>query len=332
MNRLSQKIGAYQLIVFTFLLAATVLRTVALFLDYNIETGYFDSKSCIIIGNALLIAGVVVGLASAVLFREKMSFVASFDNAATYIPSGIVSAALLFVGADLFIDVVNLPEKLLSWESLTDPAVLFMLALIATCIAAVGVFLFNALSDKRADHRRGAFCVVMIVFLTLYSAYLYFSTRLPLNAHVKITDQLAYMVAAVFFLFEARISLDRPLWRGYMAFGYIAALLTAYSSLPSLILYLIRGQVISASLYENVLTFTLFLFISARLILVTELHTDTTCACARMTDALEENREAARLLAEQSRARDNNNEENLDPEEPSNYTIDIDGSATATEE
>ena len=157
MNRLSQKIGAYQLIVFTFLLAATVLRTVALFLDYNIETGYFDSKSCIIIGNALLIAGVVVGLASAVLFREKMSFVASFDNAATYIPSGIVSAALLFVGADLFIDVVNLPEKLLSRESLTDPAVLFMLALIATCIAAVGVFLFNALSDKRADHRRGAF-------------------------------------------------------------------------------------------------------------------------------------------------------------------------------
>ena len=68
MNRLSKKIGAYQLIVFIFLLASTVLRTVALFLDYNLQTGYFDSKACIIVGNAILITGIAVGLISALLF------------------------------------------------------------------------------------------------------------------------------------------------------------------------------------------------------------------------------------------------------------------------
>ena len=332
MNRLSKKIGAYQLIVFIFLLASTVLRTVALFLDYNLQTGYFDSKACIIVGNAILITGIAVGLISALLFRDEMKFVASFDSAVTYIPSGIVSAALLFVAGGLSIKVIDRPEKLLSKVSLTNPEVIYMLIIIAACVVAVGAFLFNALSDKRADHKRGAFYVAMVIFLTLYSAYLYFSVRLPINAHVKIADQLAYMMAAVFFLFEARISLDRPVWRGYMAFGFVAALLTAYSSLPSLILYLVRGDIVSDSLYESVLTFTLFIFVSARLILITELRSDSPCGCARATLAMEENREAARLQAEQTRACDITNEENLESEEPSNYTINIDGDDAATEE
>ncbi len=331
----SRKISVYQLVVFAFLLAAVSLRTVALFIDYDFATGYFDSKTCITVGNVLLLTGVFMSFASIFVFKRTPGLVASFDGAATYIPSGVVAVALMFVGAGLFRDIIKLPEKLLSKESLTDVKVLFMLVLTALAVLGVGAFLYNSLSDKRADSNRGAFYIVLVVFLMLYSAYLYFSTKLPINAHVKIVDQMAYMMAAIFFLYETRISMDRPIWHAYIAFGLIAALLTAYSSLPSLIVYFVNGRIISASIYESVLTFALFIFISARLILLTELKSAERCPAAMAAHTFAENREAARAAAEEARAHALENKEEISAEadtEPSNYTMDIDDSITTTGE
>ena len=94
---------------------------------------------------------------------------------------------------------------------------------------------------------------------------------MPVNATNKLTDQLAYLFCALFFLYEARISLGRDKWRAYGSFGLIAALFTAYSSIPALITYLINGEIISNSIEENILTLTLFIFITARLISLTTL-------------------------------------------------------------
>ena len=333
MKNISKKISIYQALIFVLMLGAVALRTVALFANYAPETGYFAAKALINIGNALLLCGVALALMSSFLLRSGKGFVASFDTAATYIPSGVVAAGLAFLGAHLFRNIVKLPEKLLSRESLTDIKVLFMLSLSALAVIAIGAFLLNALSDKRTDASRAGFYVAAVVFLMLYSAYLYFNAALPINAPTKIVDQMAYMSAAIFFLYEARISLDRPVWHAYVAFGLCSALLTAYSALPSLVYYFVSGNMISDSIYESVLTLTLFIFICARLILLTELQSEEHCPGAKLAEMQAEAREAARLAREEALARANNdNEENGENAEPSNYSMDIDESSTDTTE
>jgi hypothetical protein len=82
------------------------------------------------------------------------------------------------------------------------------------------------------------------------------------------------MICAAFFVFEARISLGREMWRLYTAFGLVAASLTAYASIPAIVTYYINGEIINASsvkslasLEEYVLLLALFIFIVSRLCL-----------------------------------------------------------------
>lgn len=85
---------------------------------------------------------------------------------------------------------------------------------------------------------------------------------------------MAYLFAAVFFLYETRLSFGREKWRPYIAFGFISATICAYSSIPSLIFYVVKREVTQNSIYELVLTFALFIFISSRLLLVSRLTED----------------------------------------------------------
>ena len=59
-----------------------------------------------------------------------------------------------------------------------------------------------------------------------------------------------------------------------MAFGFAAMLLTSYSAIPSLIVYIVNGKLISNSLFEILLTLSLLLFILARLALTGTLSED----------------------------------------------------------
>ena len=103
------------------------------------------------------------------------------------------------------------------------------------------------------------------------AASLYFDSSSALNAPNKLVDQMAALAAATFFLYEARISLGREMWRAYSGFGLVAALLLAYASIPELIVYLTRGAVITSHIEASVLLFALLLFVFMRLCLVMSL-------------------------------------------------------------
>ena len=87
---------------------------------------------------------------------------------------------------------------------------------------------------------------------------------------------MAYLFIALFFLYEIRLSLGRERWKQYIAFGFMAALLSAYSSIPALIVYFAKGKTISLSIYENVLTLMFFVFITLKLLLASYLTEDKT--------------------------------------------------------
>jgi hypothetical protein len=122
---------------------------------------------------------------------------------------------------------------------------------------------------------RADFGIVTVVFLAVYVIYLYFNNDQPINSPGKILDQITLLFAAVFFLYETRLSIGREKWRAYIAFGFIAAILSAYSAIPSLIYYFARGTEVTGSVYEMILTASLCVFITARLFITGVLIPDT---------------------------------------------------------
>ena len=64
---------------------------------------------------------------------------------------------------------------------------------------------------------------------------------MALNSPNKLISQMAFLLAALFFLYEARISLGREKWRGYCIFGLAALAANAYSAVPAVILYFAKG-------------------------------------------------------------------------------------------
>jgi hypothetical protein len=101
-----------------------------------------------------------------------------------------------------------------------------------------------------------------------------FDKRLPLNAPNKAVDTVTYLFVAIFFLYEMRLSMGREKWKHYLAYGYIASLLTAYSSIPAIITYFLNGRTISNSIYETILTMALCLFITLRVLMCATLAED----------------------------------------------------------
>ncbi len=262
------------------LLAFTVtMRCVACLSDMNYISGYFEDKLIINIANTALVVALVFALSYSFAENRDKKFIFNFSSPLNYVFAGTLGVALLFISRHsfglfrsykLYVDLnVGNPfvktgtEKLLSY-------VCFALGIFA--LLSVAHFILAALIVKDKDTRRADFGLITVIFFSLYATFLYFSTDMPINVPAKIVDQTAYLAAALFFLFETRISIGRERWRAYRAFGLAALLLTAYSAIPSLIVYIAKGVVISNSIYETVLTLAVFLFIVARLILTSYLR------------------------------------------------------------
>jgi len=272
-------LGIYLPVFAAVLIISTILRTVALFIDYNEKTGYFGKGIISSVSGAIVFFGAVFFLTYIISRAGKgIKLLPSFTNTATYISAGIAGVAFVFGAVFfffLFINEAKITKEILDAShsfSRVSPTryiirTLFYLALSVLGALSATSFGITALSESRTSSRRASLGLATVVFLSLYAAYLFFSDKLPLNAPNKAIDQITALLLSLFFLYEVRISLGRERWRGYIAFGLIAAMLSAYSSIPSLIIYLAKGIIISDNIYETLLTFALFIYVTARVIL-----------------------------------------------------------------
>ena len=312
-----RKLDMYVIPLVFAALAGIILRTFALLTSFNRLTMHFDDKTAI--GFAVGIVGIaVIGFMSYMFFGEKEAdLIAKSGNAASFIPAGIVSTALLFMGFRNFGVVFDLngPKGTLS--------ILTILSAILALLS-VGSFFLSIFIEKNENHYKAAFSLSIVMFLAIYAAMLFFNRELhPTNSPNKIIDQMAYVSSAIFFLFESRIPLGRAKWRPYVTFGLIATLLTAFSAIPALILYAANGYVISDSIIESLLTLTLSFFIFSKVLQTRGLTENTESAAVSSIVARARMREEE-LENQRKLARANNNkEEKDDTEDASNYTFDI---------
>lgn len=285
----SKPLGLYLPIFIGVLLATVTMRFVALLLNFNYDTNYFDNKILITVADCFVIAASLFFFSYIFTASKDMKLIPNFTSPETYVPTGIVSVALIFMVKSLldrsgelkdYIDYLKKLNTLSAVSLIPTQRILMILLTVCAIFAALSIvhFILTALVESHASTKRASFGLCTVVFLAAYAAYLYYSTNLPLNAPNKIADEMAFLFSAIFFLFETRLSIGRERWRSYIAFGFIAALTSAYSSIPSLMVYFIKGEVISNRIYENALIFTLFIFITARLILTSKLTEDKECA------------------------------------------------------
>ncbi len=310
-------IDIYTIPLFIVSLAAAILRSVALLTSFNSVTMHFDDNVAIFMGG-IIVALSVVGFLSYLIFGEKeQKLIDRNDNAASYIPAGIVSTALIFMGANnIMMSFSGYSQKMLSTLALVSG--------VLAILSAVSFFL-SVFIERRDNLYKAAFSLCVVFFLAVYAILLYFNKEIhPTNSPNRLIDELAYLSAAIFFLYESRIPLGRAKWRGYVSFGLIATLLCSYSSIPALVLYFVKGQIISESLVESILTLTLAIFICSKVMQTKKLTPDVECETAQSIVSLATARaEEIEELHKSSRAQDDINEENDEVVEVANYSFDI---------
>ena len=262
MNSGSNKLQKYLPVLAVVTPIAIVLRTIACLLNFSFESHYFTQKPVFYAANYLVVAAVIFFLSYPIFTKSTKSYIASFSTPATYVPAGICGAAVLFFGVNLI--TAKQPPKSALNAAIVGP---LQTAVGIIAVVAVSYFILNAFITSPPSVLRSAAGCISVLTVSLYAAYLYFDTTLPMNAPNKIVDQTAFLSCALFLLYETRISLGRGKWRLYPAFGLISALLCAYSSVPALIVYIVRSELISRSLYENIFIFSMGLFVTFRLIL-----------------------------------------------------------------
>ena len=314
-----RRIGGYLPTLFTLLVLTVTFRTVALFTDFNLSDGYFGNKLIRSLSDLTVFIACIATL-TFTFMAKKIRAIAVFDNPATYIPSGMISVSLIFLAVETLVSLSTRTGGILSKATLTTPSSL--LSLLSAILAAVCVinFFLTVFYTSKENESRAFFGILTVVFLAIYALYLYFDTKLPLNSPNKSIDQMALLLSACFFLFETRISLGRERWRGYVAFGMIASLITAYSSIPTLIYYFVTGKMISDSLSGAMLCFTLFIYVTARVLLIGALTENEKSEAAVTIEILAGIRKEELSIPSQERI--NNNEESF-ATLGKNYEIDL---------
>ncbi len=320
-----KKIDIYTIPLVFVSIATVALRSFALLTSFNWETMHFDDKTAITISSIIMAVSVIGFLSYLILGDKESSLVVKNNNAASYIPAGIVSTALAFMGANCIYDCFNVYAPQSAGSTTFNPLPTISLLCGVFAFLSVGAFFLSIFIERNDNIYKAAFSLSIVLFLALYAVLLYFDKSVhPTNSPNRFVDQMAYLSAAVFFLFEARIPLGRTKWRGYVAFGLVAALLCTYSAIPSLILYFVNQSVLSESIFESLLTLTIAILVFSKLLQFKKLTPDTECEMAKNISTMAAIREDD--MAEQrklSHAQENNKEENDDTQDASNYTFNI---------
>ncbi len=283
MKNKKELFGIYLPLFIVVAMAAVAIRTVACFLHFDPKTYYYTTRVLISVSDYTVVAASVFFITYIFTARNDLKLIPNFTSPATYIPTGLTSAALLFFAKGMFDEASLIKKNSEILGNTRSYTVLIILAFAVSVLSVLSIihFILTALDERSHSGNRAKFGLFTVVLLSAYATYLYFNTKLPINSPTKITDQMAYLFASIFFLYETRLSLGREKWREYISFGFIAAMLCAYSSIPSIIIYIADKTVLSNNIYESILTFTLFIFTTARICLTGELIEDTPSPLAK---------------------------------------------------
>lgn len=265
MNKNTKRSAILILITTLFVISTVILRSIAAIKDLEDNLIYYGESGLSTAASVVMVVGAILLLAlSFTLKKEDLR--ARFTSSLAYIPTGIVAAVLLLFAAAMFSKHLELNELSAMMPAASTAAALALVVSLCAALSSVH-FILNAFIPERHAKVRAYFAIATLLLMAVYAAFLYFNMNEPINSTNKLVEQMAYLFTALFLLFETRISLGREMWRAYMAFGSVAALLTASAGIPSIIFYLAKGAPLTYTVESSVLLTVLFVFIFLKLCL-----------------------------------------------------------------
>lgn len=275
MNTNSKRLEKYLAVMLIATAIATTLRTIAAVMQLDYKSGYYTDTTLITVANTIITL-TVIGMFSYLVSAKRIKLKASFSTGATYVPTGILGVASAFIGIQTFRHILNvsnyrlivITEKSLRGiiaELMTVENMTVTIGILAGILAFVSIayYFFNAFVTEAKDVTRAYFALSSILFLALYAILVYLDSSVALNESGKTLRQTSFLLIALFFLYEARISLGREMWRIYTTFGLVVASLTAYTSIPALITYFINNEIISSVGYKSLASVEEYIFLLA---------------------------------------------------------------------
>ncbi len=273
MNKNSKRTCIYLLIMLLSVSASVTLRSVAYLMHFDYSTGFFTDRMLINTADAVIWISVIIML-TYFIGAQKTALKPSYSTPATYVPTGIFGAAVIFLGMRTLTTAIGNSTSIASQVKF-----IAIITAVLSFVSAVHCF-FNTFITQGHTELRAYFSLGTVAFLALYSIFIYFDSSLPMNEPAKIVNLMAFLFSAIFFLYETRISLGREMWRTYTAFGLIASALTAYSSIPAIVIYYTNGALIPeavkgtsiTSIEEYMVLLSLFIYILSRTLLTVSLR------------------------------------------------------------
>ena len=276
MNTNSKRLGIYLAVMLLCTAVATTLKSIACVMHLEYKSGFFTNTSLVNISDTI-IALTMIGMLSYLFVAERIDLRASFSSGATYVPTGVLGVATAFLGAKLFSYVMQVSDYKPFDKSLAGGdkfTVLLATAVGVLAFLSIAHHFLNAFVTEGKSTLRGYFAAATVMFCACYAILVYLDGTLSISDSSKVLRQTSFLLASLFFLYEARISLGREMWRIYTAFGLTAASVIAYTAIPAIITYYTNDVLISssslkslASLEEYVILIALFIFIICRLCL-----------------------------------------------------------------
>ena len=266
-------------------ISAIVMRCIACFTELDYSTGYFRNSLLISIADYTVAAMVVLLLISLAMKADNPSLRPSFRGPLGYIPSGVAAVSLVFVIIELISYIIDGTGGLLTRELFSHPSYAVAALTVLLAICAIGYFAFSSLVPTARNLPRAEFGMLAALFFAFYTAYLYFAIGMKVNLPAKLLDEMVMLSVAIFLIQDTRVSLGREKWKPYFVFGAIAILLTAYSAIPTVIVYIFRGITVSESLPRTLLIFAMLIFTVCRLISASRLGEEKPSGFATAIDA-----------------------------------------------
>ena len=246
--------------------AVVVLRTIALFsAGFDHANGYFALHSAAHeVARLATVIGVILLLTQLAPLRGKMEI--REPGKGLPVVFSVALAGILVLAFSLF-RLFELHPASLSTRirrgNISIQAVIFCIAtaFFGAVAAICSVFSVAKRQVLNAVHALAAMSVSLLALF--YTLFLYFDYTLPMNADVKIASQAAFLSVALFFLCEARIALDRPMWTLYASVGMISLLLTVTVAVPNLLYALVRQTPVLDSAIDDFLLLGFAIYILA---------------------------------------------------------------------
>jgi hypothetical protein len=239
-NKTTNRIGFLLPFFYITAPAMAVLRSVACVKDMA-ETGYFNEHSLITISNITLAILAIIFSTHAFSHNRNDSVPKeSFCNPPTYIASALLAVGISFAIYELAISLLD--EKGQIREIVSSDIIVIISAALGA--ASLLFLLLNAIIEAHHSQIRASLGIAASLFFSTYAVCIYFDNSTSINMQHRILNIISLTLMAVFMLYETRIPLGHSKWHSYVAFGFVAALLLSYTSIPAIVYYIVNRSVI----------------------------------------------------------------------------------------